>query len=158
MREYYRVMEDSMANCGQHFPGRGITVGPSVFTDDVLKSMGESLRRAHRLAADGAADDDIVKQRLAKIDLSYEYTTRLMEFVKVWRSMDAQQTPQAALAAGEKALQLYEELVDEVVGNPDKWHGVVNGKTALLRPFVRRPVERLEKRVAKLRKEAAQPQ
>jgi hypothetical protein len=146
MREYYRVMEESMSNCGEHFPGHGITAGRWVFTDEVLQRMGESLERAHTLA-----EDDLARRRLAKIDLSYEYATRMMELASALHSADLKKTPREALVAGERALHIYEGLVDDVVGNPDKWRGVVNGRQALLRPFVRNRVDRLKKRAAELR-------
>ena len=146
MRDYYRVMEESMANCGRHFPGRGITAGRWVFTDDVLDEMGRALRRAHELA-----DDEPVRQRLAKIDLSCEYTSRMMEFSDALESVATQKSPQDAIAAAEKAIRLHEDLVDEVVGHPEKWQGVVGGKGALLRPFVRSRVDRLRKRIEELK-------
>jgi len=146
MRDYYDVMEKSMADCGQHFPGHGVTAGRWVFTDDVLDEMGRALRRAHELAG-----DELIRRRLAKIDLSYEYTCRLMEFSDALQSADTRKPPQDALASAEKALRAYQSLVDEVVGNPEKWHGVVNGKGALLRPFVRSRVDRLQKRIQELK-------
>jgi hypothetical protein len=146
MHDYYRVMEESMANCGRHFPGHGITAGRSVFTDEVLRKMGQALQRAN-----GLADSDPIKQRLAKIALSYDYTCRMMEFADALQEVDTLVSPKDVLASAQKALRVYRDLVDDVVGNPEKWQGVVAGKSALLRGFVRRRVDKADKRIERLK-------
>jgi hypothetical protein len=138
-----------MAGLDRHFPGHGTTASLWLFTEDVLDTMGQALRRAHE-----ADTDETVKQRLAKIDLSYEYTCRLMEYARTRQSIDAQKTPREQLATAEKALKLYDALVAEVVGNQAKWDGVVPGKSALQRPSIRNEVQRLKKRIDELQASA----
>ncbi len=113
VRDYYRVMEEAMATTHRHFPGHGTTEGPHIFTEEVLEQMGRHLRDARRLA-----DDDVVRQRLAKLELSYEYTTRLMGYARLRASNDRQEARQA--------LSILEGLVTEVRDDRAKWDGVVS--------------------------------
>lgn len=151
MREYYRVQEEQMATCGQHFPGHSVTAGRWVFTAEVLAAMGEALQRAH-----AATDDELIQRRLAKIDLSYEYTRRLIQFATLRHAAYNEEDPADALAARERALQTYDSLLADMTEDPGRWRGVVNGKATLNYPFVRRRYEWLQQHLEGLRARQAQ--
>ncbi len=174
MREYYQVMEDSMANCGHHFPGHGTTAGRYVFTDEVLKVMGDALSRAHQITERGGLSatvrqapppvesaaqararmipsKQLVEQRLAKIDLSYEYTRRLMKYANLRARIDSKESAEEALATAQQALNALEELVNEVRTERAKWNGIVSTSVVSESVYLGREVTTLRKRVAQLR-------
>ena len=113
IREYYRLMEDRVAEGDLHFPGNATTVAPKVFTDDLMAALRDQLDRAHELA-----DSELIEQRLAKLELSYEYTTRLLEYLSLRGSED--------LEDARRELQVIDDLVTEVREDRDKWDGVVS--------------------------------
>ena len=82
----------------------------------------------------------------------------MMEFSDALQNADTRESPKDTLASAEKALRIYRGLVDDVVGNPGKWHGVVAGKNALLRLFVRSRVDKLQQRIVKLKASIDAPQ
>ena len=148
MREYYRVMEDSMANCGRHFPGRGTTFGQYVFTPAVMKTMGDSLATAHELA-----EDELVKKRLAKIDLSFEYTQRLMKYVRLRDRIGSKDnSPQEALAIAQQALDVLGKLVTEVRQDRAKWDGIVSTGPVSEKWYLGPELRRLRARVEQLQR------
>ena len=151
MRQYYQVMEDSTANCGQHFPGHGTTAGRYVFTDEVLKAMGDALARAHKLA-----EDELVKKRLAKIDLTYEYAQRLIAYANLRASIDSKESAQEAHATAREALRLLEELVTEVREDRARWNGIVSTSVVSKTGYLGKEVIGLRKRVERMRAQAAE--
>ncbi len=134
VRDYYRVMEESMATTNQHFPGQGTKYGPAVFTDRVLDEMGRHLHRAGELA-----DNDVVRRRLAKLELSYEYTQRLMRYVALRDSGRA--------GDAREALTLLEDLVDEVRSDRDRWGGIISTQVVAERVFLGQELQKMRERV-----------
>lgn len=113
VREYYRVMEDAMAGCDEHFAGTFMRFGRLVFTDSVLAQMGRRLEEARV-----ATEDPTIRARLAKLELSYDYTKRLVAFTDLRLSNDPREQ--------REALALVEALVTEVRGDRAKWNGIVS--------------------------------
>ncbi len=139
IREYYRLMEDAFADGDLHFPGNATSVAPQIFTDELMAKLREQLDRAHQLA-----DSDLIEQRLAKLELSYEYTTRLLEYLEL-RDRDD-------LATAKRTLQVIEDLVTEVRQDREKWDGVISTSVVRSGYYLGREYEntraRVEARVA----------
>ncbi|MEA3400256.1 MAG: hypothetical protein U9R79_03325, partial [Armatimonadota bacterium] len=93
------------------------------------------------------ADSDVVRQRLAKLELTYEYTDRLMAFARLRRSQD--------LETAERALEMLEDLVTEVRTDRGKWNGVVSTSVVREGSYLGRDLESFRQRVEKLRAQAA---
>ncbi|MEA3400808.1 MAG: DUF4838 domain-containing protein [Armatimonadota bacterium] len=142
VREYYRVMEDAFAEAEIHFPGHGVSAGSQIFTPDLLEQMRAHLDRARELA-----DSDVVQRRLAKLELSYQYTDRLMAFARLRRSQD--------LETAERALEMLEELVTEVRADREKWDGVVSTSVVREGSYLGRDLNNFREHVEKLRAQAA---
>ena len=121
MKAYNALLEERTATCGKHFPGRGLSAGPAVFTEEVRAKMHE-----HYGAAVAANTDPVVAQRLEKIGASVEYVDRLMEYAALKKQSMGETDPQAALDLAGKALSCGESLVAEVRADRKKWGGVVS--------------------------------
>jgi len=134
VREYYRVMEDAMASTDQHFAGAITKYGQYVFTDQVLSQMRRGLYDART-----ATDDPTIRARLAKLELSLDYTQRLMSFIALEDSDDPAQQRQA--------LSIVEELVAEVRADRDTWNGVVSSNVVAEGRFLGRELTRMRERV-----------
>lgn len=137
VREYYRLLEDAFAKTDLHFPGNATSIAPQIFTDELLAALRERLDRA-----DGLADSDLARRRLAKLELSYEYTTRLVGYLRIRQATDP--------LTAERALRTLEELMEEIRYDRGKWNGIVS--TALLgrNVYLGRELEWQRKRVAPL--------
>jgi hypothetical protein len=138
IREYYRVMEESMANAGIHFPGHGIEAGRKVFTDEVLEKMAGELARAHRMAR-----GETVKQRLAKLDLSYAYTRGLMNYADLREHMESEQ-------AGKQAIDVLEGLIARVREDRGTFHHVISRNIAREHSYLGKELTRLRERVERM--------
>ncbi|MGD9495743.1 MAG: DUF4838 domain-containing protein [Armatimonadota bacterium] len=134
VRDYYRVMEQAMASTDRHFPGHGTLRGPDIFTEPVLAEMGRHLRRARDLA-----DGDLVRRRLAKLELSYDYTTRLMRYARLRASGNRRDLRQA--------LDVLEALVGEVRGDRATWEGVVASPEVTDEPYLWGELLQMRRRV-----------
>ena len=141
MKAYYGLMEKQMAECGKHFPGRGLSFGPAVFTPAVRKQL-----RAHYQAAVQANKDDTAARRLGKIGTSLEYVDRLMAFGEQMQAARGQADPAKARAIAQEALAAGEGLVEEIRRDRKKWGGVVSA-TIVRRGYLARIVENWRTRV-----------
>ena len=121
MNAYHELMEKQMAECGEHFPGRGTSFGPAVFTDTIRAKL-----REHYAAAVKANKDETVARRLAKIGVCLEYTDRLMRYVALRRATSAEPDPAKALALAKEALKCGDGLLTEIRRDRGKWGGVVS--------------------------------
>jgi len=142
VREYYRLMEEAFIRTDLHFPGHGLTAGAQIFTDELLAGLRAQLQRARELA-----ETDLARRRLAKLELSHEYTMRLMAYARIYRSQD--------LETAERALTTLEELVEEVRTDRDKWDGVVSKTVVGRRVYLGKELEAMRERVRQLRAAAA---
>jgi hypothetical protein len=121
MKAYYALLEDRMATCGAHMPGRGLQFGPTVFTDEVRAAMRREYERAL-----GLNDDPVVKKRLEKIGVSIEYMDRLMNYAKLAAEIKQQKSPESAASKAKEASEWIARLADEVLKDRAKWGGVVS--------------------------------
>ncbi|WP_286822303.1 DUF4838 domain-containing protein [Desulfobacter sp. UBA2225] len=121
MKAYYSLMEKQMATCGKHFPGRGATFGPHIFTDEVRKALRMNLNGAVQ-----KNDDSRVAQRLHKVQISLEYVERLMSYLKLKQMALNAQNGETALKIAKQALDCGEALREEIRSNREKWGGVVS--------------------------------
>jgi len=113
IREYYRLMEDAVAEGDLHFPGNATTIAPKIFTEEMLAALRTQLDRAQELTESG-----LIRQRLAKLELSYEYTVRLLEYLDTRGSND--------LATARQELRMIDDLVAEIRRDREKWDGIVS--------------------------------
>ena len=144
MKAYWALMEKQTATCGRHFPGRGLSVGPAVFTDSVrgqLRSLYE--------AAVEANQDKVVAQRLEKIGSSLEYVDRLMQYGALKRATTSEPDPAKALATAREALEHGEALVNEIRRDRKRWDGVVSMSVVGSKHYLGRDVERWAKVVSR---------
>ena len=135
IKAYYGLMEKQMAECGKHFPGRGLSFGPAVFTSDVQKQL-----RAHYEQAVQANKDETVAQRLEKIGTSLEYVERLIAFGEQMNAAKAERDPVKSLALAKQALAAGEALVEEIRRDRGKWGGIVSG-SVVRRGYLARHVD-----------------
>lgn len=134
VRQYYRVMENQMAASDQHFAGAFTKFGQYVFTDQVLRQMRQSLDQAQ-----AATSDPTIRARLAKLELSYEYTQRLVAFTDLRLSNDRQEQ--------REALRIVEALVTEVRGDRAKWNGIVSSNVVAEGRWLGQELTRMRERV-----------
>ena len=135
IREYYRLMEDAMAVMQEHFPGGGTAAGARLFNEELLAQLTAQFTRAHELA-----DSDLIRRRLAKLDLSLQYTVRLTDYV---RARNAIQTK----ADGERAVAMLEAIVEDIRGDRDVWDGVVSTSVVAQRTYLGKELTWLRERV-----------
>jgi len=139
MKAYHELMENQMAMCGKHFPGRGPQFGPKVFTDEIRDKL-----RDHYEAANRENRDEIVARRLEKIGLSLEYTDRLMAFVAAKERALSEKDKEKAQTALREALTIGETLVTEIREERPKWAGVVSTDIVVEGMYLARDVARLK--------------
>ena len=142
IKAYYGVMERRMAECGEHFPGRGLNFGPAVFAAEVQEEM-----RAHYEAAVQANQDEMVARRLAKIGTSLEYVERLMACALKMRTARSQGDGTSSVGLANSALAELEDLMTEIRDERDKWDGVVS--VAVIR-YLGREVRRWRRVVSRM--------
>ena len=144
MKAYWALMEKQTATCGRHFPGRGLSAGPAVFTD----SVRGQLRGLYEAAVE-ANQDETVAKRLEKIGTSLEYVDRLMRYGALKRATTSEPDPAKALATAGDALEHGEALVKEIRKDRKKWDGVVSMSVVSSRYYLGRDVERWAKVVSR---------
>jgi len=137
MKAYWALIEKQTAECGRHFPGRGLSAGPSVYTDEIRAQMHK-----HYEAAVAANKDETVALRLEKIGRSLEYVDRLMQHAALRRATTTQPDPKKAFASAREALSCGEALIDEVRRDRAKWSGVVSTNVMSSSGYLGRYVER----------------
>ena len=137
LKAYWALIEKQTAECGRHFPGRGLSAGPSVYTNEVREQM-----RKHYEAAVAANGDETVALRLEKIGRSLEYVDRLMQYAALKQATTTQPDPEKALTKAREALAGGEALVDEIRKDRAKWSGVVSTSVMSSRGYLGRDVER----------------
>ena len=146
MKAYWDLIESQMATCGQHFPGRGLSFGPAVYTDEVRAQV-----RKHYDAAVAANDDPTVAERLGKIGLSLEYTDRLMLHATLRQASTSEPDPAKAYELAKQALGVLDTLVTEVRTDRAKWSGVVSTSVVSTRSYFGKILPAWERAVARKR-------
>jgi len=139
MKAYHELMEKQMAECGAHFPGRGTSFGPAVFTKSVRAKLREYYQGACK-----ANQDETVAKRLKKIGTSLEYVDRLMHYAALKRATTSEPDPIKAAALAQEALACGKQLVNEIRTDREKWGGVVS-TTVVTRGYLARNVEGWQK-------------
>jgi len=145
MKKYYEVMERRTAECGAHFPGRGLQFGPVVFDEETRTAMRREYERAVKLN-----DDPVVARRLQKIGASLEYVERLMNYAAVKARITSEKDPQKSAEKAVEACSLLSELVREIRTDRVKWGGVVSRSVVQARAYLGRELETMEKRRARV--------
>ena len=144
MKAYHDLLEIQTAECGRHFPGRGMTCGPAVFTPEVRTQL-----RTHYEAARSANTTPIVNQRLDKIGLCLEYTDRLMDYAGGKRAARAEPDPDRASELAAKVLVRGTALLEEVRRDRSKWSGVVSRSILREGHYLARDVQRWREEAAR---------
>ena len=137
MKAYNALLEEQMAACGKHFPGRGLSAGPAVFTEQVRAAM-----HGHHAAAVAANTDPVVAQRLQKTGTSIEYVDRLMQYAALKQQSTGEVDPRTALELARKALSCGETLTADVRTDRGKWGGVVSRSVVGEAHYLGKDVER----------------
>lgn len=144
MKACHNLLENQTAQCGRHFPGRGMTCGPAVFTPEIRAQL-----RIHYEAALEANADPLVAQRLEKMGLCLEYTDRLMEYVRMKQDARAEPDPDRASILAKDTLAHGTALVEEARRDRRKWSGVLSRSILSPRGYLGRDVERWRKEAAR---------
>ena len=133
MRELYDTLDRAMANCGRCIGAAGWANGPAVFTPELCDKLAGLLARA-----EAAADSDLVRQRLKKVEASLYFTTQLNNFLRMQQA--AHQNPDIAARADAfgEAADFLERLVAEARTDRKRFGHAVSPVMLYMTRFIER--------------------
>jgi hypothetical protein len=131
MKAYYETMEMAMAKSEKHFPGNAFHNAKHVFTPETLAAMRRHLDEAHRLA-----DDERVKARLAKCEVSYEYAKRFTDYQRFVDSLRDARSPEELRSGIQRARAMTQELFADLRDNANRYRGII-GRSLLRQNYQR---------------------
>jgi len=137
MKRYHEALETQVARSSVHFPGNAPANAAHVFTEALLGELRTCLNEANRLA-----DDDLVRQRIAKIALSTEYAARFSDYCRL-RNAAMELAGKDRQAGLQNALKTIESLRDEVLKDRQRYAGVASGHYFTGRLMMAREIDKL---------------
>ncbi|HIE51416.1 MAG TPA: DUF4838 domain-containing protein [Armatimonadetes bacterium] len=121
MRQFYEAMDEAMATCGRCISGQGWVNGPVVFTPELCARLNDLLARAQ-----AAAQGDLVRRRLKKVEGALYFTTRLVDFLRRYQAAPKLTEAAARVRAFEEAGKSLQSLLEEVRADPDRFRHSVS--------------------------------
>ena len=123
MKSYFELVDRSLDETELHLctcAGGGTDLR-RIFTNEVVNGM-----RRHCDKAMDLAQDELVKERLAKIDLAVSYTERFMDYVDDLNAASGTDDVAERREVAQRAQREIEALYEEVKAHRGRWSGIVS--------------------------------
>lgn len=157
MKSFYEAFEQAFINSNLEFPGNADLLAHYVFPPELLDRCDQLLLEAVQLA-----DNNLIRQRIEKLQIMMEYTRELMRFLRPLNRARAQtmlnyllpsvdpksieiDPVDVRLKLFDEAYLIGKEVVENLRKDRDRYHGVIN-----MNPMVN-PNQYLDRRLDRIK-------